>query len=450
MTISSTTDRNDYTGNASTGTYAYGYKIFANTDLVATVRDTDGVETTLTLTTHYTVTGVGNVNGGNIVLVTGFSWVNGSGYLKSGYHLTIRRVRPIKQLTDIRNQGPFYPSVHEDALDHLIMVDQQQQNDIDGSIKLPETVAPSSFDTTLPTDITDNPGATFIVNADGDGFELGPTADEITGAQANATAAAASASAAASAAASLTSFWGGTVGGTADAITLTPSPAIASYVTGYRFLFLATGTNTGAATVAVSGLTAKSLKTLSGAALTAGNITSGRIYSITYDGTNFVVSEMGTVEDGAITNAKVASGAAIAYSKLNLTGAILNADLAGSIADSKLSTISTAGKVSGAALTSLSSIPSGAGDIPSVNMSTNACVLTGDQTIAGVKTFSSAIKASVNLNGGTLTNGTFGVNNSSSHTMANGETYTVPSGYYIYGVKRGGSGEIDIVYYASP
>ena len=61
MTISSTTDRNDYTGNASTGTYAYGYKIFANTDLVATVRDTDGVETTLTLTTHYTVTGVGNV-----------------------------------------------------------------------------------------------------------------------------------------------------------------------------------------------------------------------------------------------------------------------------------------------------------------------------------------------------------------------------------------------------
>jgi hypothetical protein len=42
--------------------------------------------------------------------------------------------------------------------------------------------------------------------------------------------------------------------------------------------------------------------------------------------------------------------------------------LAGSIADSKLSTISTAGKVSGAAFTSLSSIPSGAGVIPIANL----------------------------------------------------------------------------------
>lgn len=40
---------------------------------------------------------------------------------------------------------------------------------------------------------------------------------------------------------------------------------------------------------------------------------------------------------GQITNAYIASGAAIAYSKLDLTGAILNADLAGSIAISKLS-----------------------------------------------------------------------------------------------------------------
>ncbi len=37
-----------------------------------------------------------------------------------------------------------------------------------------------------------------------------------------------------------------------------------------------------------------------------------------------------------IENANVASGAAIAYSKLSLTGAILNADLAGSIAATKI------------------------------------------------------------------------------------------------------------------
>ena len=45
--------------------------------------------------------------------------------------------------------------------------------------------------------------------------------------------------------------------------------------------------------------------------------------------------------DGAVTNAKVNASAAISYSKLNLTGTILNADLAGSIAYSKLSLTGT-------------------------------------------------------------------------------------------------------------
>lgn len=49
------------------------------------------------------------------------------------------------------------------------------------------------------------------------------------------------------------------------------------------------------------------------------------------------LSDQRVPTDGSVTNAKVAAGAAIAYSKLNLTGAILNADLAGSIAYSKLS-----------------------------------------------------------------------------------------------------------------
>ena len=57
---------------------------------------------------------------------------------------------------------------------------------------------------------------------------------------------------------------------------------------------------------------------------------------------------------GAIVNADISASAAIAYSKLSLTGSIVNADIGSSaaIADSKLATISTAGKVSGAAITS--------------------------------------------------------------------------------------------------
>lgn len=51
---------------------------------------------------------------------------------------------------------------------------------------------------------------------------------------------------------------------------------------------------------------------------------------------NTGVVTVGSVASGAITNAMVNNSAAIAYSKLNLTGAILNADLAGSIAEGKL------------------------------------------------------------------------------------------------------------------
>lgn len=87
---------------------------------------------------------------------------------------------------------------------------------------------------------------------------------------------------------------------------------------------------------------------------------------------------------GGILNSDINASAAIAYSKLSLTGMILNADLAGSIADSKLLQITTAGKVSGASLTSFSSIPSGAGVIPTANLGSGTAnattFLRGDQT----------------------------------------------------------------------
>lgn len=205
-TVSSTSSRMDYTGNGAVDTYSYNFRIFANTDLLVTVRDTSDVETTLTLTTDYTVTGVGSSSGGNVVLVNSAqAWLDGDGDLKSGYALTIRRVRPLTQLTDIRNQGNFYPETHEDTFDHLVMVDQQQQDELDRSMKLPETIDPSTFDTNLPADLVGNIGVSIIVNDAGDGFSAGPTADEITAAQTNATAAAASASAAASSSSSAAS-----------------------------------------------------------------------------------------------------------------------------------------------------------------------------------------------------------------------------------------------------
>ena len=199
MTVSSTTNRNDYTGNGAVDTYSYGFRIFANTELLVTVKNTSNVETTLTLTTDYTVTGVGDDSGGNVVLVSASQdWLDGDGDLLTGYTLTIRRVVPLTQTTDIRNQGSFLPESHEDVFDYLTMINQQQQDEIDRSMRNPESLPASSFDPTLPADIN-TAGTVLKVNDAGTGFEVGPTAADIASASANATAAAASAVAAATA-----------------------------------------------------------------------------------------------------------------------------------------------------------------------------------------------------------------------------------------------------------
>lgn len=165
MTISSTTSRNDYVGNGSTSVYSYTFKIFLDADLLVTKKNLSNVESTLVLNTDYTVSGATNSGGGSITLL--------GGNLTSGYTLTIRRVRPLTQLTDIRNQGSFFPEAHEDEFDMLTMVDQQQQDEIARSVTLPESVLPSAFDPTLPTGLANNPGSAVIVNDAGTGFALG-------------------------------------------------------------------------------------------------------------------------------------------------------------------------------------------------------------------------------------------------------------------------------------
>jgi hypothetical protein len=83
-----------------------------------------------------------------------------------------------------------------------------------------------------------------------------------------------------------TGVYVGTVGGTGNAITLTPSPAITAYGAGQRFYFVPGSTNSGATTVAISGLAAKNIF-LNGAACVGNEITLNIPATITYDGTQF-------------------------------------------------------------------------------------------------------------------------------------------------------------------
>ncbi|HAO7504646.1 TPA: phage tail protein [Escherichia coli] len=116
MTVSTEVDHNEYTGNGVTTSFPYTFRIFKKSDLVVQVSDLNGNVTKLVLDAGYTVTGAGTYSGGAVVLPSP---------LAAGWRITIERVLDVVQETDLRNQGKFFPEVHEDAFDYLTMLIQR-------------------------------------------------------------------------------------------------------------------------------------------------------------------------------------------------------------------------------------------------------------------------------------------------------------------------------------
>jgi hypothetical protein len=108
-----------------------------------------------------------------------------------------------------------------------------------------------------------------------------------------------------------------TVGGTADVITISPSPAITAYATGQLFSFIASGANTTNVTVNVSALGAKAVTKNGSTALVAGDIPSGFLATIRYDGTRFQL--VGAV--AAAFNGGTVSGATTFSADVTMSGA---------------------------------------------------------------------------------------------------------------------------------
>lgn len=81
-----------------------------------------------------------------------------------------------------------------------------------------------------------------------------------------------------------------TAGGT-TAYTLTSGLSLAAYVSGQSFLIKMNATNTGASTLNVDSLGAKSITKSGTLPLTAGDLVIGHVYRVSYDGTRFQVHE---------------------------------------------------------------------------------------------------------------------------------------------------------------
>ena len=142
MTVSSTTVKNSYSGNGSTTQFAYGYKIFADSDLIVIIRSAAGTETVKTLTTHYTVAGAGDASGGSITFTTGNTPA-------SGETVVIIREVPQTQAIDYIANDPFPAESHEEGLDRGTMTTQQVQEELNRSIKLSRTNTMTSTEFTV-------------------------------------------------------------------------------------------------------------------------------------------------------------------------------------------------------------------------------------------------------------------------------------------------------------
>ena len=140
MTVSSAKTVKSHSGNGSQTEFPYDFKIFAAGDLTVIVRSSTGTETVKSLTSDYSVTNVGVVTGGDVVFTSAPA---------SGETVVIRRDMDLFQETDYTPNDPFPASSHEDALDRLTFISQQQQEELDRSIKLSRTNTMTSTEFTV-------------------------------------------------------------------------------------------------------------------------------------------------------------------------------------------------------------------------------------------------------------------------------------------------------------
>lgn len=85
----------------------------------------------------------------------------------------------------------------------------------------------------------------------------------------------------------------GIAAGSANAYTVTLNPAMASYVEGVAVAVKINVSNTGASTININGLGAKSIRDAKGNTLTAGKLLANSIYTLRYNGSNFILQGEG-------------------------------------------------------------------------------------------------------------------------------------------------------------
>jgi hypothetical protein len=285
MTLPANDRRDRYVASDGQTVFPYTFRIFAAADLVVE-RLRGNVATTLQLTTDYTVSGIGDDAGGNVTLTTG---------ALAGDIIAIVSNQPNQRSTDFSESGDFRAAALNAELDRIWIAVQQVSQDVSRQITRPLSDPTASY-VLPPAGVRANKYLAF--GPDGSltypvEQPAGPGAAEAY-------------------------WWAGTAGGTANALTIFVSGPPTAYAEGQRFVFVVASNNTGAATLAVNGLSANSIRRPDGSTLAAGDLVAGTLVAVTYDGTDFRLAWSSTFNtdltvakaDPALILNKAASGQA--------------------------------------------------------------------------------------------------------------------------------------------
>lgn len=171
-----------YTGNGATTSFPINFDFESNSEVsVFAIVIATGVIEPKVLTTDYTI------SGSNVIMNTA---------PPNTRYLVVERAVALTQTYDFTaNTAPFSEQL-EEGLDAIVRMVQDLAAKIGRTPSFDRRADLSSFDLRLPPDLVGEAGASLVLNDDGDGFIVGPTADEIENAQTYANNAAASATAA--------------------------------------------------------------------------------------------------------------------------------------------------------------------------------------------------------------------------------------------------------------
>ncbi len=131
MTIASEANRSGpYACNGVTTSFPYEFRIYDEAHIRVILTAPDGTESTLTLGTDYTVSGVGDSGGGAVETAVAYA---------AGHQVTLILNVPFTQETDLENQGAYFAETIERAIDLQTQMSLQLKEQVARAVVLPVT-----------------------------------------------------------------------------------------------------------------------------------------------------------------------------------------------------------------------------------------------------------------------------------------------------------------------